>query len=230
MNTDLQQINICKYCEKTFSRPTTLSVHMCVRKRRHLEIDTPGSRFGLQAFQLFYTLASNSKKTKTAQEFIESEFYGSFAKFGNHLVNLRPIYPEEYMRFVITTGVKLKDWTKDDTYYSFVDHIVKKEPAATAAERTIGEIIKWSETNNKEFGSFFTDITANEASHLIKTGKISPWVLYLCNTGEILMKKFNDDHSKIIGNIIDPGFWMKKFKKQAEDVTYITNLLEQAGL
>jgi hypothetical protein len=62
------------------------------------------------------------------------------------------------------------------------------------------------------------------------TGKISPWVLYLAATGENLMARFNDDHAKMIGGVIEPGFWMKKFKKSDEDVEYIRTVLEQAGL
>ena len=65
---------------------------------------------------------------------------------------------------------------------------------------------------------------------MIRSGKISPWVLYLAPTGESLMSKFNEEHGKIIENIIEPGFWMRKFKKLPDDVDYIRNLLESAGL
>jgi hypothetical protein len=34
----------------------------------------------------------------------------------------------------------------------------------------------------------------------------------------------------MIADIIDPGFWMKKFKKQDDDVDFIKDLLEQAGI
>jgi hypothetical protein len=44
------------------------------------------------------------------------------------------------------------------------------------------------------------------------------------------MNRFNEDHAKMIRLVIDAGFWMKKFKKDKEDVEYIRTLLEQAGL
>ena len=65
---------------------------------------------------------------------------------------------------------------------------------------------------------------------MIRTGKISPWVLYLCESGGPLTDSFNQDHAKMIGSIIDPGFWMKRFKNNNDDVEFIRSLLEQAGL
>ena len=44
------------------------------------------------------------------------------------------------------------------------------------------------------------------------------------------MSKFNADHSKMIGDIIDPGYWMNRFKRDSNDVDFIRDLLEQSGL
>ena len=203
---------------------------MCVKKKRHMDIETTGSRLGFRTFQRFYELTTRPKTPKTQQEFIDSPYYTEFAKFGNHLANLKPIYTEKYIEFVILGGVKLKDWTKDEIYDLFVVDVIKKEPPTSATERTITEIVEWSTKNNTAFDKFFSDVSPNEGAYLIKTGRLSPWVLYLCASGEDLMKRFSADHSKMIGDVIDPGYWMQRFKKSAEDVEYIKTLLEQAGL
>lgn len=226
----MEQNYACKFCGTKFHKEKTLTTHMCVKKRRHMDKDSTGSRFGLRAFQKFYEMTTKAKHPKTMDEFINSPYYTDFAKFGNHLANLRPIYVEKYIEYVIRNQVKLKDWTKDDIYYLYVEDLIKKEPPSSAVERTIEEIVDWCSKNNTQFGRFFFDITANEAAHLIRTGRISPWVLYLAETGENLMSQFNDDHAKMIGDIIEPGVWMKKFKKLDDDVDYIRGVLEQAGL
>ena len=92
----------CKYCKKKFHKEITLTTHMCVKKRRHMEIDSPASRFGFRTFQRFYELTSTNKKPKTTQDFIDSDFYIDFVKFGNHLANLRPVYPDKFIEFVIS--------------------------------------------------------------------------------------------------------------------------------
>jgi hypothetical protein len=220
----------CKFCNKRFHKENTLANHMCVKKQRHLDIGSAGSRFGLRAFQKFYDLTTKTKKPKTIEEFINSPYYIDFVKFGNHLALLKPIYIEKYIEYVILNGVKLKDWTKDFVYDVYVEDLVKKEPAASATDRTITEIMEWCNTNSIQFDKFFSSINANEAAHLIRTGRISPWVLYLSTTGGELMSRFNDDHAKMIGGIIEPGVWKKKFKQSDDDVTYIRELLEQARL
>jgi hypothetical protein len=226
----MEQNYKCKFCGTKFHREKTLATHMCAKKQRHIDINTTGSRFGLRAFQRFYELTTHSKKPKTTDEFINSPYYTEFAKFGNHLANLRPIYIEKYIDFVIMGGVPLKDWTKDNVYYLYVEDLIKKEPPTSAVERTISEIVEWCSKNNVQFKDFFCNISANEGSHLIKTGRLSPWVLYLATSAEELMSKFNEDHAKIIGGVIEPSVWMKKFKSADDDVKYIKEVLEQAGL
>lgn len=226
----MKQDFACKYCNHKFHKETTLLTHVCVKKRRHMDIDSAGSRFGLRTFQRFYELTQNSKKVKTAQEFIDSPYYIDFVKFGNHIHTLKPIYPDQFIEFVIKNSVKLNDWCKDYVYNAYIEDLVKREPSEAATDRTIQNILTWATDNNVEFTMFFSRITANEAAHMLKTGKISPWVLYLSNSGDSLMSQFNDDHSKIMGNIIDPGFWAKKFKNNSSDVDYIRDLLSQVGI
>jgi hypothetical protein len=229
-NNKMKQDFECKFCSKAFHKETTLTTHMCVKKRRHMDINSAGSRFGLRAFQRFYDLTQNSKKQKTAQDFIDSPYYIDFVKFGNHIHTLKPVYPEQFIDFVIRNSVKLNDWCKDFVYDAYIEDLTKKEPAQNATERSIENMIEWATKNNVEFTEFFSRITANEAAYMLRTGKISPWVLYLSNSGDSLMSQFNDDHSKIMGRIIDPGAWAKKFKHSPDDVEYIRTLLDQVGL
>jgi len=220
----------CKYCGKKFHRETTLATHMCVKKRRYLDSNTSGARYGLRTFQRFYILTTKTKKIKTQEEFIDSPYYIDFVKFGNHVAMLKPVNIEQYIDFVILSGLKIPKWITDPVYELYIENLVKTEPPSSAADRTISVIIEWSEKNNTPFTQFFSNISANEAAYLIQTGKISPWVLYLCKSAEDLQSRFTNDHDSMIKNMIDPGYWMRKFKKSDDDVEYIKGLLVQAGL
>lgn len=226
----MEQNYSCRFCNVKFHKETTLSTHMCVKKRRFMDIGSTGSRLGLMAFNRFYELTTKSKKAKTAEDFINSSYYTEFAKFGNYLSALKPSHLNKFVDYVILNGVKLKDWCREDIYWLFVDDFIKKEPAISAVERTITELAEWCEENNVDFFKFFETVSSNEAAYLIQSGKISPWVLYLSSSGEKLLDKFNDDHAKMIGTVIDPGFWMRKFKKDPEEVEYIRKLLTDSGL
>lgn len=226
----MEQPYQCKYCNARFHRESTLSTHMCVKKRRFDDSNATGPRLGFRTYQRYYTQVMRTKKLKTLDEFIDSEFYTDFVRFGNHLAMLKPIHHDKYVDFVIMSGAKLKEWTSDLLYRAYIIDLVRSEPAVSATERSITNIVEWSTENSSAFNTFFSDISPNEAAYMISVGKISPWVLYLSENGGSLIGKFNEDHSKMIGDIIDPGVWMKKFKKNSEDVEYIRDLLSQTGL
>lgn len=226
----MEQKYECKFCKTKFHKEQTLITHMCVKKRRHMDSGLAGSRFGFLAYQRFYAISMGAKKPKTLDEFINSPYYIDFAKFGNHLALLKPVHMEQYIDFVIKNGVDLKDWTKDHVYDIYIEDLIKKEPATAAADRSITEIAEWCEKNKVPFNEFFQRITANEAAHIIRSGRLSPWILYLSLTGDALVQKFNEDHGRMIGKIIDPNFWMRKFKKAEDDMNYITEVMKAANL
>lgn len=226
----MEQQYECKFCKHKFHKEQTLITHMCVKKRRHMDAGLAGPRFGFLAYQKFYNIAMGAKKPKTMDDFINSPYYIDFAKFGNHLAMLKPVHMEQYIEFVIKNGVDLKDWTKDHVYEIYINDLVKKEPAESAADRSVTEIAEWCDKNKVPFNEFFKKVTANEAAYMIKTGRISPWVLYLSDTGDELMQKFTEDHNKMIGAIIDPAFWKRKFLKNEDDMKYITEVMRAACL
>ena len=226
----MQQPFQCKYCNTKFHKESSLLRHQCVKKRRHMEANATGPRLGLAAFQKFHEMTSNSKSVKTLDDFINSQFYIDFVKFGHHIASLRPLYVDNFVEFVIKSGAKLKDWTSDAIYYAYIVDLLQREPPGSAVERSIEHRVEWTTQNNCQFSEFFSAISANEAASMIQTGKITPWVLYLASTGDALMSKFNEDHTRMIGLIIDPSVWARKFKRQPEDVDFIRTILDQAGL
>ena len=222
--------HVCKFCSKGFGSERTLSVHMCVKKKRWAERDTIGSRIGFRVFQRFYELTTQSKKPKTQEDFIESKFYADFVKFGRHLVRLNPINADAFIDFVIKNGVKLSQWGEDFVYDTFLEDFMKTESAEAALERTILEMQDWATENKKEYFNFFREVNANEATFLIRAGRISPWVLYLAPSADELFTRLSYEQGKIINTVIDPARWQARFMLKKDDVKFVTTILEEAGL
>lgn len=220
----------CKWCNKGFSKETTLASHMCTKKKRYAEKDTTGARIGLTVFQKFYDLTMNSKKPKTSEDFVKSTYYVDFVKFGRHIADLKPINTERFIEFVIKNGVKLKDWTKDYVYETYIEDLMFREPASAGLERTVVNMSKWCETHNTQLSDFFVELSTNEATHLIKTGKISPWVLYLSPTALTLLSNFNVEQYGMIESLIDPEKWKYKITKAPDDASFVKHVLKEAGL
>ena len=168
---------VCGYCQKAYTNERTLSAHMCVKKRRYIDRDTVASRIGLELFRRFYELNTVSKAPKRVEEFIDSKYYSSFIKFAKHIIDLRPVDQARFVDFVFQSGVKDRDWCKDKVYESYILDLLQKEATNRALERTIQTMNEWSENNGRDLNKFFIEVNPQEATHMIKMGKISPWVL-----------------------------------------------------
>ena len=86
---------ICKYCNKSFVRESTLAVHVCEQKRRHQTQGEPGDRLGFMAYLRFYELTQGRGKAKTFDDFAASPYYRAFVKYGRYCVDTRVINPSQ---------------------------------------------------------------------------------------------------------------------------------------
>ena len=64
----------------------------------------------------------------------------------------------------------------------------------------------------------------------IKDGKISPWLVLNCASGKAMLKKFNDEQLTAISSIIDPPFWMAKFKRLPADVELVKQVVKESNI
>ena len=222
--------NTCRWCEKTFMSERTLSAHMCVKKRRMSDKELTHTRLGYRVFQKFYELNTTASKPKSYEDFVRSQYYEGFVKFGRSCVTNEYLHPEQFAEWLIKTAVKLADWAKDKTYDEFMMHYVKKEPGMKALERTIIYLSKWSDDTGNAWQDYFKEVSPARAVHDIRSAKISPWVLYLCGSGDELLMRFNDEQIKMIAEIIDATFWMKVFANHKEEVAEVKQSCEVAGI
>ena len=78
--------NTCKWCGKNFKSERTLGVHMCVKKRRFADKEMTHVRLGYRVFQMFYELNTAASKSKSIEDFITSQYYEGFVKFGRSCI------------------------------------------------------------------------------------------------------------------------------------------------
>lgn len=220
----------CGFCEKLFAKESTLVIHVCEQKRRSLGKTEKHVQAGLLTFQRFYELTQNSKLPKTFDEFAKSSFYTAFVKFGSFLVNTAPIYPERFIDFVIKSGTKLDHWCRDELYETYVRALIKIEPADGAIQRSIQTMIEWADANNSQWEHYFLYANANRATHDIKEGRISPWLMLQSKSGKDMLQKMNDEQLEIIGFAIDFKYWVKRFKDMPCDVELVKDVIKEAKI
>lgn len=220
----------CEYCGKLFAKEKTLFVHICEQKRRYLSKNKKHVQMGLITFQKFYEFAQKGKSHKTFDDFVTSPYYTAFVKFGSFLVNTAPIYPERFIDYVIKSGVKLDHWCRDELYEKYIIELIKEEPADGAIQRSIQTMMDWADNNNAAWEHYFTYANLNRATHDIKEGLISPWLLLNTKAGKEMLRRMNDEQLSIVGSVIDPQFWSRKFKNLPADLELVKDVVKEAKI
>ncbi len=220
----------CEYCQKLFAKEKTLVVHICEQKRRHISRNEKHVQAGLLTFQKFYDFAQKGKTKKTFDDFVDSPYYTAFVKFGSFLVNTNPIYPEMFIDYVVKNGIKIDHWCRDELYDTYISELIKNEPADGAIQRSITTMMDWSDKNNAPWEHYFAYVNLNRATHDIKEGLISPWLVLNTKSGKEMLQRMNDEQLEIISAVIDPQHWIKKFKSLPADIELIKDVVKEARI
>jgi hypothetical protein len=209
---------------------STLAAHLCVPKQRHQQEKEKGVQLGLQAYLRFFELTQGSAKNKNYAEFVDSPYYNAFVAFGRYLHAIHAINPTAYIEWVIKNNKKLDQWTKDSFYEEYLFSYLRKESPQDAMERALRVTQDWADNNNSLFNHYFLYAATNRVCYDITTGKISPWVIYNCDSGKEFLSKLNLEQIELIFKWIDTDFWQQKFKDYSADTIWTQHILKGAGM
>jgi hypothetical protein len=221
---------ICQHCKSTFTKEKTLAVHVCEQKRRHMARTERHVVLGFDTYNKFYRLTQNSKQDKTYDDFAKSSYYNAFVKFGSFVSNVNPLYPDKFINYVVTSGVKLDHWCRDELYDKYVIDLIKNENVETALERSIKHMMEWGENNQAAWNHYFLYVSLSRAVFDVRDGKVSPWLILNSKNGKDMLKKFNDEQLAAIGLIMDLPFWLNKFKRLSADTELVRQVVKESNI
>ena len=220
----------CEYCNKSFKRERTLSVHSCEPKRRYMQKESRHVQLAFRSYQLFYKIGTNSKKEKTYDDFAYSSYYNAFVKFGSYCVDLKIDDVPAYVKWLLKNNIGVDHWVKDTYFNKWIKERLKSETVDRAVERTVLFLQEWGEDNANEWNTYFDVVPSNLAVFHICAGKISPWVLYASTKAQGLLDRLNEEQIRMIIEYIDPHVWQVRMKRYHKDFTWVKQLLKRADL
>jgi hypothetical protein len=185
---------------------------------------------GFDTYNKFYRLTQNSKQDKTYDDFAKSSYYNAFVKFGSFVSNVNPLYPDKFINYVVTSGVKLDHWCRDELYDKYVIDLIKNENVETALERSIKHMMEWGENNQAAWNHYFLYVSLSRAVFDVRDGKVSPWLILNSKNGKDMLKKFNDEQLVAIGSIMDLPFWLNKFKRLSADTELVRQVVKESNI
>ena len=224
------ETNTCQYCNKSFVKPTTLFVHVCEKKRRALAQHDKNVVVGFDTYRKFFLLNQKNKRVMDYQEFSSSPYYNAFVKFGSFVSNVNPLYPDNFIDYVIKSGVKLDHWCRDELYDKYVVELLKSENVETALNRSVNHMVIWADKHNTRWNDYFLSASISRITYDIKDGKISPWLILHSPSAKTLLRQMTDEQLALITTAIDPQFWMTKFKRNPADVEFVKQIIKESVL
>jgi hypothetical protein len=220
---------ICQYCKKEFIKETSLEVHSCEPRRRRMEKDEAGVRLGFNAYLKFYELTQGSARLKTYDDFCESAYYRAFVKFGRYCVDIRAINPARFTEWLLKNNKKIDHWNRDSVYTEYLIEYLRIENVNDALARAIEFGIRWSEETGNPAEDCLRYGNTNAMVYAVTTGRISPWIIYNCESGQKFLGEVDATQIAMVWSYIDSDVWMKKFSDYVADQEYVKEMLAKAG-
>ena len=162
-------------------------------------------------------------------DFVKSSYYLAFVKFGHYCVNVKCINVNRYADWLLKDQIKIDKWTSDTNYTKFVIEYLREEDPLDAIARSIETTIKISKDEGIESKDGLRYGPVNRICYEISKGNISPWVLYQSESGLKFLSLMDVTQQQMVLDYIDPERWAIKFKRDADRITEVKELLTQAG-
>jgi hypothetical protein len=219
----------CQYCKKDFVKETTLAVHVCEQKKRRQDKSERGVELGFQAYVRFYEMSQGSAKFKTYDDFCESPYYKAFVKFGRYCVSTKTINPKQFLEWLLKNNKKIDQWSSDKLYTEYLIQHLRVENISDALARAIEFGIEWAEKHGYPAHDCLRYGNTNAMVYAVTTGRISPWVIYNCESGQKFLSELSSDQVSMVWPYIDSDAWQKKFADYVADREYAQEILTKAG-
>lgn len=219
----------CQYCRKTFVKETSLAVHVCEAKRRRQQRSERGVELGFQAYIRFYEISQGSARLKTFDDFADSAYYRAFVKFGRYCVDTKVINPRQFLEWLLKQNKKIDSWASDKIYTEYLIKYLPLENVADALARAVEFGLDWSEQHQAQPQDCLRFGSAAAMCYAITAGRISPWVIYNCESGQQFLSSLTADQISMIWPYIDSDTWQRRFADYPADQAYAQDILKKAG-
>jgi hypothetical protein len=223
----------CRYCEKEFRKESTLAAHLCEQKRRWQQEKETGVQWGLMSYLQFYEVTQGSARLKSYEDFVASPYYNAFVKFGRYCVAIRAVNRRSLTDWLLKNNKKLDQWCRDSFYEEWLREYLKRESIQDALERALQEMQTYADDHpdlKNGFRDYFRYGNSNRICHHIATGRISPWVVFGCDSGVVFLESLAEDQVNMIIDWIDPVYWQQKLADHVGDTEWCRHVLGEAGL
>ena len=170
------------------------------------------------------------KTERTYDDFMTSKYYTAFVKFANYIGDVYVASIEDYIEWLLKGRVKVDRWSSDVVYEQYITEFAVRESVERAVERTVLSMKNWGEENHMPWNVFFEKISKPRGIHMIRSGQISPWVLYNSRTGLSFLESLTPQETVMVEDYICPSSWSRRFNQSQGDVDFVHEIMKKANI
>ena len=221
----------CEFCSATFVNKKNLKKHNCKYKKRYLHIKT--NRRGLSAFNYYKKwLSISGKSIKYVDEhtFVHSIHYNHFVKFISHIKEKGIPDILLFIRIMVKKGISPQNWLHEKTLELFLEEYDLSDPVKQISI-SVDTIIRITDALECEPKEIFNILTVPDISMLVKTRKISPWLLLNSSTfKEYLKNRATASDREYIQKFVNPKKWKSIINNNEKIKKAVLEIIEQFEL
>jgi DNA-directed RNA polymerase specialized sigma24 family protein len=148
------------------------------------------------------------------------------------MVAVRCINSTSFTTWLLKNNKKLDHWCRDSFYEEWLNEYLKKEAVQDALERALKTMEEYAmgDSGLASFSHYFKYGNHNRICHHITTGRVSPWIIYNCNSGIEFLESLDEVLLAIVLPWVDPDYWNRKFVDHVADAEWCKHVLKKAGL
>jgi hypothetical protein len=144
-------------------------------------------------------------------------------------VAIRAINPARFMEWVLKQNKKIDHWCRDAVYTEYLICYLQVENINDALARAMEYSIDWAEKTGNPSQDCLRYGGTNATVYAVTTGRISPWVIYNSESGQVFLSTLDAAQIAMVWPYIDSDVWQKKFRDYSADQEYAREILKQAG-
>ena len=208
----------CDFCHARFKTETRFMKHHCKEMKREEDFRSLEG----QAAQLFYKawmMHKHRAHTTSPSAFKESKYFNMFIKFVNFVKQTKLPDTDAYIKLMVQQKIEPNNWTSDIAYGRYLEWVTRVLPTDRLIEITVTSMFDYADESHVNVSDVFTVISPNEIIQMLHQRRISPWILLNSRKfSEFFRNNTTPEERVIMESLINPDYWMSRFKSHTDDL------------
>lgn len=219
----------CKHCQKSFVRERSYLEHQCKQMKRQEELQSPTGQAAWLLYQSWFR--AMKKMPPRSEAFIASKYFRTFMNIATFVQRVSMPKPEKFVWLMVQKDFPPTMWLLDEAYAMYIDYLEYTATPIEQVQISIDTLFSLAEKNDVDVDQVFTKIHPNDLIHLVRSRRLSPWLLLLSKKfKEYFVKVVTTEQRIILETLIRPENWVERFEKHKDTVDKIKQCVRELNL